>query len=134
MALRYSLRRVSAKTPFDLIEFPEYGGRAVAAFRLPGVKRVSVRLHSCSKMLRQFRTGQERTRNHAVDVLERWTASQAYSVTSPSEAASKFSQACWNSTIPNVRIIPNPIEILPETRKATVRKTRTVLFSGRLGP
>ncbi len=133
LILRSVLDRVSSRKPFDVVEFPEFEGYGAAGLGLKTVKRVSVRLHGCSKLVRHFAGEPENSPMQPVDRLEKRVAQKAHSVTSVSLAALKATQKIWQTSLPNAQVVPNPIERMIESEAdLPERNPATVFFGGRL--
>ena len=130
LILRTFLGRVAAKTPFDLVEFPDIDGYAVSGIGVRGVKRVAVRLHGCSRLCRQFAGEPEDAPVTALDRLEIRAAQQADVLTSVSHSALAATRKVWNAELKGASVVPNPIAPMNETK--VPRDPATVFFSGRL--
>ena len=130
LILRAFLRRVAAKTPFDLVEFPDIDGYAISAVGLKGVKKVAVRLHGCSRLCRQFAGEPEDAPLTALDKLEIRAAQQADVLTSVSHSALAATRKVWNADLKAASVVPNPIAPMQAAKEP--RDPATVFFSGRL--
>ena len=132
--LRSVLEKVARDAPFDAIEFPEFEGYGKAGLGLRNVKRVSVRLHGCSKLVRHFAGEPEDAPMQPVDLLEREVALKATSVTSVSRSALEATQKIWNTPLPNATVVPNPIERMIQEQNGEFplpeRSPATVFFCG----
>jgi len=130
--LRCFINRAAADQPFDVIEFPEFGGWAIAGLSLRNVRRTYVRLHSSSQLCRLHAGDVLDRRMRFIDYLEAWTTRHAAGVTAPARANVEWTEEGWGREIPNAWIIPNPIESIGEGARPPTRNQRTVLFAGRL--
>jgi glycosyltransferase involved in cell wall biosynthesis len=132
LALKRTLLRAGLEGRFDFVEFPEYGGWARAAHGLDCVRRIYVRLHGSSKLFRAYTADQEIIGMKPIDYLESWCTKHAHAVSSPSLNNWLDTEKSWGCSIPNVSVVPNPIEpVLPGCGGAP-RSKMTVLFAGRL--
>ena len=128
--LRYFLGKVAAKTPFDLVEFPDIDGYAQSGLHLRGVKRVAVRLHGCSRLCRQFAGEPEDAPMTALDKWEARAALRADVLTSVSHSALTATAKAWNVNLSRAVVVPNPIAAMGSIGEP--RDAATVFFSGRL--
>src|SRR5262245_15835101 len=132
MALRYYLDKTSRNHPFDLVEFPEFGGWGIAAVRLRAVGRIAVRLHGCSMLCRELAGEARDVTFRGRDTVEVRSVARAMYVTSPSRANWELTQQCWQRAIPNVTIVPNPIDPTLPRSGIEERDRNLVVFTGRL--
>jgi glycosyltransferase involved in cell wall biosynthesis len=132
LILRHFIGRIALKQPFDVIEFPEFAGWAIAGFSLKNVRRIHVRLHSSSQLCRLHAGDEIDKRMRFRDHLEAWTTRHAAGVTAPARANVKWTEEGWGREIPNAWIIPNAIESIGENIEPSARDRRTVIFTGRL--
>ncbi len=128
--LRYFIGKVAAKTPFDVIEFPDIDGYALSARHLRGVKKIAVRLHGCSRLCRQFAGESEDAPMTALDKWEARAAMRADALTSVSHSALAATARAWGADLSRAVVVPNPIAALPSVGEP--RDPATVFFSGRL--
>jgi glycosyltransferase involved in cell wall biosynthesis len=132
LALRYFINRAASDQPFDLMEFPEFGGWAIAGLALRNVRRTYVRLHSSSQLCRMFSGNEVDKRMLFIDRLEAWTTRHACGVSAPTLTNVRLTGEGWSQEIANATVIPNPVEPIGVEPGRTSRDRRTVLFTGRL--
>jgi len=131
LALRYFINQAASDQPFDLMEFPELGGWAIAGLFLRKVRRTYVRLHSSSQLCRLHAGNTVDRRMRFIDHLEAWTTRHAVGVTAPARANVEWTEEGWGRDIPNVSIIPYPIDSIEKNGETATRNRRVVLFAGR---
>ena len=128
--LRHFIGKIAAKTPFDLLEFPDIDGYALSGLHLRGVKRVAVRLHGCSRLCRQFAGEPEDAPMTVLDKWEARAAAEAHVLTSVSHSALAATEKAWKADLWRATVVPNPIA--PIEKRTETRDAVTVFFSGRL--
>jgi glycosyltransferase involved in cell wall biosynthesis len=108
------LARLTARAPFDLIEFPEWGAEGLVAMTSPRRRaRLVVRLHTSLQILARLNANTPRrspsfwlsTRS------ERWGVRRADAVFSPSRALAALTADDMGFDPHSVHVVPNPIEI-----------------------
>ena len=128
--LRHFIGKAAAKTPFDLLEFPDIDGYALSGLHLRGVNKVAVRLHGCSRLCRQFAGEPDDAPMTALDKWEARAAVRADVLTSVSHSALAATKKAWNADLSRAVVVPNPIAPMENVKEA--RDAATVFFSGRL--
>ena len=128
--LRHFIGKAAAKTPFDLLEFPDIDGYAVSGLNLRGVKKTAVRLHGCSRLCRQFAGEPDDALMTALDEWESRAAVRADVLTSVSHSALAATEKAWKADLWRAKVVPNPIAPIKDTTE--IRDATTVFFSGRL--